>query len=58
MMAPEEAARLNRRTELLLATADELLQSDEDALESLSFGDLQASSADEESVDVPRFDED
>ena len=58
VMAPEEAARLNRRTELLLATADELLQSDEDALESLSFGDLQASSADEESVDVPRFDED
>ena len=58
VMAAEEAARLNRRTEQLLAVADELRQSEEGALETMSFEDLLASSTEEESVNVPRLDED
>ncbi len=58
VMAAEEAARLNRRTEQLLAVANELRQSEEGALETMSFEDLLSSSTDEESVNVPRLDED
>jgi hypothetical protein len=58
VLAPEETARLKRRTELLLATADQLRQSDETAFETMSFGDLRSSSEDNEDVDVPRLDDD
>ena len=58
VMAPEETARLNRRSEQLLAVANELRQSEEGALETMSFEDLLSSSNDEESVNVPRLDED
>jgi hypothetical protein len=58
VMAPEEAERLKRRSELLLATADQLRLSDENELETMSFGDLRSSSEDDEDVDVPRLDDD
>ena len=58
VMAPEETARLNRRSEQLLAVANELRQSEEGALETMAFEDLLSSSNDEESVNVPRLDED
>ena len=58
VMSSEEAARLNRRSELLLATAEALLQSESEALETMSFGDLRSSSDDDDDVQVPRLDED
>ena len=58
VLAPEETARLKRRSELLLATADQLRQSDENALETMSFGDLRSSIEGNEDVDVPRLDDD
>ena len=58
VLAPEEAARLKRRSERLLATADQLRQSDETAFETMSFGDLRSSSEDNGDVDVPRLDDD
>ncbi|MBH33888.1 MAG: hypothetical protein CMB74_00365 [Euryarchaeota archaeon] len=58
VMAAEEADRLNRRSEQLLAVANELRQSEEGALETMSFADLLSSSNEEESVNVPRLDED
>jgi len=58
VMSSEEADRLNRRSELLLATAEALLQSESEALETMSFGDLRSSSDDDENVQVPRLDED
>ena len=58
VMAPEETARLIRRSEQLLAVANELRQLEEGALETMSFEDLLSSSNDEESVNVPRLDED
>ena len=57
-MAAEEADRLNRRSEQLLAVANELRQSEEGALETMSFADLLSSSNEEENVNVPRLDED
>ena len=54
----KEADRLNRRSEQLLAVANELRQSEEGALETMSFEDLLSSSDEEENVNVPRLDED
>ena len=58
VMAPEETARLNRHSQRLLAVVDELRQSEEEGLESLSFGDLRPSNTDDEAVKVPRLDDD
>ena len=58
VMAPEETARLKRHSQRLLAVVDELRQSEEEGLESLSFGDLRPSNTDDEAVKVPRLDDD
>ena len=57
VLPAEETERLRLRSERLLAAAAELQATEEGALESLSFGDLRASSSDDE-VNVPRLDED
>ena len=58
VMSPEEAARLKEREALLLATANELSQSEEGRLETMSFSDLRSSALDEEQVHLPRLDDD
>tara|TARA_B100001248_G_scaffold226372_1_gene184340 strand:+ start:278 stop:484 length:207 start_codon:yes stop_codon:yes gene_type:complete len=58
VMAPEEADRLRRREEMLLATADELNQTEEGRLETLSFSDLRSSQPVENHLNMPRLDED
>lgn len=57
-MSSEEAARLREREALLLATANELGQSEEGRLEAMSFSDLRSSALDNEHVDLPRLDDD
>ena len=57
VMAPEEAARLKEREAQLLAAANEISQSEAGRLASLSFSDLRSSTAEDESVHVPRLDE-
>jgi hypothetical protein len=57
VMAPEEAARLSERGAQLLAAADELSQSEEGRLASMSFSDLRPSTAEDETVHVPRLDD-
>ena len=58
VMSPEEADRLRRREEMLLATADELNQTEEGRLETLSFSDLRSSQPVENHLNMPRLDED
>ena len=58
VMSPEEAARLREREALLLATANELSQSEEGRLETMSFSDLRSSAPNEEHVHLPRLDDD
>lgn len=58
VMSPEEAARLREREALLLATANELGQSEEGRLEAMSFSDLRSSALGNEHVDLPRLDDD
>ena len=58
VMAPEEAARLSERGAQLLAAADELSQSEEGRLASMSFSDLRSSTVEEERVHLPRLDDD
>ena len=58
VMAPEEAARLSERGAQLLAAADELSQSEEGRLATMSFSDLRSSTVEEESVQLPRLDDD
>ena len=58
VMAPEEAARLSEIGTQLLATANELSQSEEGRLASMSFSDLRSSTVEDESVQLPRLDDD
>ena len=57
-MDPDEAARLKEREALLLATANELSQSEKGRLEAMSFSDLRSSALDNERVNLPRLDDD
>ena len=57
VMAPDEAARLREREARLLEAANEISQSEAGRLELMSFSDLR-SSAEDESVHVPRLDDD
>lgn len=57
VMAPEEAARLKEREAQLLAAANEISQSEAGRLASLSFSDLRSSTVEDESVHVPRLDD-
>jgi len=56
VLPAEETERLRQRSEQLLAAAAELQAAEKNTLESLSFGDLRASSNDD-GVKVPRLDE-
>ena len=56
VLSAEETERLRQRSEQLLAAAAELQAAEKNTLESLSFGDLRASSNDD-GVKVPRLDE-
>lgn len=58
VMAPEEAARLSEIGTQLLATANELSQSEEGRLASMSFSDLRSSTVEDENVQLPRLDDD
>ena len=57
VMSPEEAARLKEREAQLLAAANEISQSEAGRLASLSFSDLRSSTVEDESVHVPRLDD-
>ena len=57
VMSPEEAARLKDREAQLLAAANEISQSEAGRLASLSFSDLRSSTVEDESVHVPRLDD-
>ena len=55
----ESAARLQARTSSILAAAENIQQQQQSAdLDTLSFGELQPSKTEEDTVDVPRLDED
>ncbi len=54
----EETARLKARTEEILAAANTIQSEREPDLDTLSFSDLQPSRGEEETVNVPRLDED
>ena len=58
VMTPQEVARLGEREALLLAKANELSQSEEGRLETMSFNDMRSSSGAEDTLDLPRLDED
>jgi len=58
VMAPEEAARLSEIGTQLLATANELSQSEEGRLASMYFSDLRSSTVEDERVQLPRLDDD
>ena len=57
-MTPEEAERLERRGEMIMAAAEELNRSEEGRLETMTFSDLRSSKPAEEHLNVPRLDED
>lgn len=54
----EETARLRARSEQILAAASTIQSEQEPDLDALSFSDLQPSRGEEETVNVPRLDED
>lgn len=54
----EETARLKARSEQILAAASTIQSEQEPDLDALSFSDLQPSRGEEETVNVPRLDED
>ena len=54
----DETARLKARTEQILAAASTIQDEQAADLDSLSFSDLQPSRGEDETVDVPRLDED
>ena len=58
VMPPEEVSRLSERGAQMLATANELSQSEEGRLASMSFSDLRSSTVEDESVQLPRLDDD
>ena len=58
VLAAAEADRLNQHAQRLLATANELAQSGEDNLHTISFSDLRSTTEDDENVQVPRLDDD
>ena len=58
VMTPEEAERLERRGEMIMAAAEELNRSEEGRLETMAFSDLRSSKPAEEHLHVPRLDED